>query len=72
MTCVVTCLALTISGFISLKSSVSFNAYVLHLRDGCSVRIESNRYSSSLVSPLMRMCLHDSCVTLAVCVRVTL
>ena len=36
-------------------SHVSFNAYALHLCDGCSMRIKLVQYSSSLVSTVMRM-----------------
>ena len=55
-------------------SYVSFNAYALRLRYGCSMHIESNQISTvrSLVSSLMRMHSCDGCMTLAVCVRVTL
>ena len=37
----------------------------------CSMHIKLNHYSLSLVSPLMCMHSRDSCMTLAVCVRIT-
>ena len=52
-------------------SYVSFTAYAVHLCDVGSLRIESNQYSSSLVSPPMCMRSSDDCVMVAVCVRVT-
>ena len=47
------------------------NAYAVRLRDGSSVLIKTQKYSSSLVSPLMRMHSGDGYVAVAVCGCIT-